>query len=123
MIEAMPEAMEASDLARRLVDLLSDRQAEDVVILDLRQRATFTDYFVIASAQNPRHMRALIDAFDTELASEGIKSLRRAGEGDSGWVLVDFGDVVVHLFAPEDRAFYDLESLWGGAGVAVVRFQ
>ncbi len=114
---------EASDLARRLVDLLSDRQAEDIVILDIRQIAQFTDFFVIASAQNARHMRALIEALDSELRSEGVRPMRSEGEPDSGWVLVDFGDVIAHVFTPEDRSFYNLEGLWSRAGVPAVRFQ
>lgn len=112
-----------AELARRIVDLLTERQAEDVVLLDLRQVATFTDYFVIATALNERHMEALLDAFDKELAREGFAALRREGEANSGWVLVDFGAVVVHIFTPAERAFYDLEGLWRRAGVAVTRFQ
>jgi ribosome-associated protein len=92
-------------------------------MLDVSQVASFTDYFVIATAQNPRHMRALLDAFHKDLANEGIKPLRTEGDADSGWVLVDFGPVIVHLFTPEDRAYYDLESLWGRTGVPAVRFQ
>ncbi len=112
-----------SELARRLVDLLSDRQAEEVTLLDIRQVADFTDFFIIATALNARHMGALIVAFEKDLAREGIKALRREGEDDSGWVLVDYGDVIVHLFAPEERAFYNLEALWRRAGVPAVRFQ
>ena len=115
--------IEPSDIARRIVDLLSDRQAEDIVLLDIGQLASFSDYFVIATAQNSRHMNALIDAFEKDLANEGIKSLHREGQADSGWVLVDFGAVIVHVFTPEDRQFYNLEGLWGRAGVPAVRFQ
>ena len=115
--------IEPSDLAQRIVELLSDHQAEDVVLLDISQIAPFTDYFVIASAQNTRHMAALIDIFDTDLAREGMKSLRKEGAPDSGWVLVDFGAVIVHIFTPEDRAYYNLEALWSRAGVPAVRFQ
>jgi len=115
--------IEPSELARRIVDLLSDRQAEDIVLLDIHEIASFTDYFVIASAQNSRHMNALINAFDKDLANEGVKSLRKEGEADSGWVLVDFGAVIVHIFTAEDRSFYNLEGLWGRAGVPAVRFQ
>jgi ribosome-associated protein len=117
------EQAEPSDIARRIVDLLSDRQAEDIVLLDIGQMASFSDYFVIATAQNARHMNALIDAFEKELANEGLKSLHREGQPDSGWVLVDYGAVIVHIFTPEDRQFYNLEGLWGRAGVAAVRFQ
>ncbi|MPZ48552.1 MAG: ribosome silencing factor [Dehalococcoidia bacterium] len=115
--------IEPSELARRVVDLLSDRQAEDIVLLDIHEIASFTDYFVIASAQNARHMNALINSFDKDLANEGVKSLRKEGQSDSGWVLVDFGAVIVHIFTAEDRAFYNLEGLWGRAGVPAVRFQ
>ena len=114
---------EPADLARRIVDLLSDHQAEDIVMLDIGQIASFADYFVIATAQNPRHMNALVDAFGKELANEGIKSLHREGEPDSGWVLVDYGAVIVHLFTADDRQFYNLEGLWARAGVPAVRFQ
>jgi ribosome-associated protein len=124
MIGAMTESLiEPDDLARRVVELLSDRQAEDVVLLDIGQIAPFTDYFVIATAQNQRHVGALIDTFEKELANEGIKSLHREGEASSGWVLVDFGGVIVHIFTPEEREFYNLEGLWSRAGVPAVRFQ
>jgi ribosome-associated protein len=115
--------LNSEELARRIVDLFSDRQAEDIVLLDIRRVAQFTDYFVIASAQNPRHMRALIDAIDTDLAREGIKKLHAEGEPDSGWVLIDFGEVIAHLFTPEDRSFYNIEALWTRVGVPAVRFQ
>jgi ribosome-associated protein len=115
--------IEPSELARKIVDLLSERQAEDVVLLDIHQIASFTDYFVIATAQNARHMSALINSFDKDMANEGIKPLHREGETNSGWVLVDFGAVIVHLFTPDDRAFYNLEALWSRAGVPAVRFQ
>ena len=111
------------ELARKIVDLLSERQAEDVVLLDIHQIASFTDYFVIATAQNSRHMNALINSFDKDMANEGIKPLHREGETNSGWVLVDFGAVIVHLFTPEDRTLYNLEALWSRAGVPAVRFQ
>ncbi len=114
---------ESSEMSRRIVDLLSDRQAEDIVVLDIHDIAYFTDYFVIATALNQRHAAALIDAFEKELANEGIKALHREGGSTSGWVLVDFGGVIVHLFTPEDREFYNLEGLWGVAGVPAVRFQ
>ena len=74
--------IDPADMARRVVDVLSDRQAEDVVLLDIHEIAPFTDYFVIATAQNQRHMSALLDAFGKELANEGLKSLRTEGESD-----------------------------------------
>ena len=124
MIREMTEVeIESQELARRIVDLFSDRQAEDVVLLDIHRVAGFADYFVIASAQNPRHMRALIDAMDKDLRREGIKYMRSEGDPDSGWILVDFGDVIAHIFTAPERAFYNLEGSWNKAGVPAVRFQ
>ncbi|HLF78517.1 MAG TPA: ribosome silencing factor [Dehalococcoidia bacterium] len=114
---------EPAELAHRIVEVLTDRQAEDVVMLDISAVSSFADFFVIATAQNPRHMNALIDAFDKELANEGHNALRREGTADSGWVLVDFGATIVHLFTPEDRSYYNLEGLWTRTGVPAVRFQ
>ncbi len=113
----------SADLAQRTVDILTDRQAEDVVLLDIARVANFTDYFVIATAQNARHMRALMETLDSDLAAQGVHSVHIEGEADSGWVLLDFSDVIVHLFTAEDRGYYNLEGLWGRAGVAPVRFQ
>jgi ribosome-associated protein len=115
--------LEPSEISRRIVDVLTDRQAEDVVMLEVSQIASFTDYFIIATALNGRHMGALLNAFDRDLANSGVKSLRTEGDANSGWVLVDFGAVIVHLFTPEDREFYKLEDLWSRAGVPAVRFQ
>ena len=92
---------------------MTDKQAEDVVVLNIRQVASFADYFVIASGQTVRQMQALLDTLDEELGREKIHPLRREGKAASGWVLLDFGDVVVHIFAPEQRLYYDLEGLWG----------
>ena len=113
---------EPAELARRIVDLLSDHQAEDVVLLDIHEVASFTDYFVIATALNSRHLNALLNAFDKDLALEGHKALHREGDSNSGWLLADFGSVIVHIFTPEDRTFYNLEGLWSRAGVPAVRF-
>ncbi len=100
-----------ADLAHRIVELLADRQAEEIVLLDVRQVASFADYFVIASAMNPRQVRALVETLSKELRGEGIRP-RQEGTLDSGWVLLDYGAIIVHLFSPEMRAFYGLEELW-----------
>ena len=123
MCSVTDDREESSNAAQRIVDLLTERQAEDVVLLDIHEIAYFTDYFVIATVLNQRHAAALIDAFEKDLANEGVKALRREGDSNSGWVLVDFGGVIVHLFTEEDREFYKLEELWGRAGVPAVRFQ
>ena len=114
--------LEAQALARKIIDVLSDKQAEDILLLDIRDVASFADYFVIASAGSDRQIQAILDAVDETIEAEGIRPMGREGKADSGWVLLDYGDVIVHLFAPEEREFYDLEGLWHTA-VPVVRIQ
>ena len=116
------EGLAPDELARKIVDAVSDKQAEDVLLLDIRNVASFADYFVIASGQTGRQMRALIDAVDEVAEQDGVKPLGIEGEPDSGWVLIDYGDVIVHIFAPEERAYYDLEGFWHTA-TPVVRIQ
>lgn len=91
------------------------------MLMDISKVSSFTDYFVIATAGNPRQMNALIDALDRDLRPDA-RPLRTEGTPDSGWVLVDFGEAIVHLFAPEERAYYNLEGLWS-KGVSVVHIQ
>jgi len=90
--------------------------------MDIGKVSTFTDYFVIATANNPRQMTALIDSLDRDLRDDGVKPRRVEGAPDSGWVLIDFGDAIVHLFAATERDYYNLESLWS-KGVSVVHIQ
>jgi len=91
-------------------------------LLDIRSVASFADYFVIASADSDRQMQAILDAVEEELEEDKPTLLGREGQPKSGWVLLDYGDVIVHLFAPEERAYYDLEGMWHGA-TPVVRIQ
>jgi ribosome-associated protein len=114
--------LEGATLARRIVDLLADRQAEDILLLDIGKVTVFADYFVIASAPTVRQMQALCDAIDSELAKDGITVHGREGAPASGWILLDLGDVIVHIFGPDERHFYDLEGLWQQA-TPVVRIQ
>ncbi len=102
--------------------MLADRQAEEVLLLDVRQLASFTDYFVIATATSPRQMRAVVATLEKELRNDGVKARHVEGDSDSGWVLLDYGDLIVHLFSTEMRKFYALEELWGAA-TPVVRIQ
>jgi ribosome-associated protein len=92
-----------------------DKKAVDMVVLDLRKAAGFTDYFVICSGTNPRQIRAIADATTEALAGDGAKPAHVEGYERSEWVLLDYFDFIVHIFAPETRAFYGLERLWGSA--------
>jgi len=97
------------ELARRTVDELSEKQAEGIVLLDISEVSSVTDYFVIGSTMSKRQFDAVEDA----LRKTAQQRPRIEGTPASGWMLFDFGDVVVHIFGREERAFYDLEGLWG----------
>jgi ribosome-associated protein len=108
-------------LARRIVDIVSDKQAEDVVMLDLREASIITDYFVLCSGTSERQIKALTDEIVQTLSRENRqKPLRMEGKADSEWVLLDYGGVVVHIFSPEMRDLYRLEKVWAQA-VPVLR--
>ena len=91
------------------------KQAVNLVVLDLRKTAGFTDFFVIASGTNSRQVRAIADAVMESLARKGAKPAYVEGYDQSDWILLDYFDFIVHVFGPERRLFYDLERLWGNA--------
>ena len=92
-----------------------DKKAEQLTVLDLRKAAGFTDYFVVASGNNARQVRAIADAVIEALAAAGTKPSHVEGYDRSEWILLDYFDFIVHVFAPETRMFYGLERLWGSA--------
>jgi ribosome-associated protein len=99
----------------RAVLAAEDKKAEGLVVLDLRKAAGFTDYFIICSGTNPRQVRAIADAVMAALTDEGVQPAHVEGYDRSEWILVDYFDFVVHIFAPDTRLFYGLERLWGNA--------
>lgn len=113
--------MESLELANRITDIIVDRQGEDVLILDLQKVATFTDYFVLCSGTSRRQLSALQSAIREELKQDDVRLVAHKveGEAETGWVLLDYNGVIVHLFSPDMRAFYDLEGLWNTARVVV----
>jgi ribosome-associated protein len=106
------ENPEALALARRTGQLLLDKKANDILILDVRGRTSYADYLVLASGESERHVAALSETVDVELKKGGQRALSTEGHTPGQWILMDYGDVVVHLFAEEARAFYDLEGVW-----------
>ncbi len=98
-----------------MVEVASDKLAADIVLLDLRGVAPFADYFVIMSADSSRQIEALERDISQALKEEKVKRFQREGINSSGWVLLDFSDVIVHIFGPEEREFYGLERLWAQA--------
>jgi ribosome-associated protein len=97
------------------VQAADDKQARELIVLDLRKAAGFTDYFVICSGTNPRQIRAIADAVMESLAEGGVKPSHIEGYERSEWILLDYFDFIVHIFAQETRVFYGLERLWGNA--------
>lgn len=108
--------MTASDdairLAREAAEAAADKLATDIVAIDVSQYLVITDVFVLCTAANDRQVRAVVDAVEERLARQGEKPLRREGEKEGRWVLLDFGDVVVHVQMAEERVHYALERLW-----------
>ena len=117
----MPErkTSEASsrDLAVAAARAAADKQGERVAVLDVRDLIVITDYFVIASGGSERQVRTIVDEVEKALRAIGMKPVRREGQQEGRWVLLDFVDIVVHVFAPEERDYYDLERLWRDAPV------
>ena len=110
-------------LARRIVDLASDKQASDIVLLDIRGISLIADYFVICTVGSERQAGAILKDIGEKVLEEfGRKPLHTEGKPDSGWVLLDYGDVIVHVFSQSQRAFYNLEQLWSAA-TPIVRLQ
>ena len=106
------KGLEGAELARRAADELSEKQADAIVVLDIGEIAGFADYFVIATAQSPRQFEALAETLEHDLPREGARRPRREGTTESGWLLFDYGDVIVHLFGEAERQYYNLERLW-----------
>ena len=109
-------------LARRIVEVVSDRQAVDILLLDIRELTTFADYFIVLSAETRRHMSALMREITREVKRLGWGSCRVEGNAEGGWILLDCGDLVVHIFHPRERDYYRLEEVWE-EGRPVVRIQ
>jgi ribosome-associated protein len=111
--------LDASQLARAAVDAASDKKASDVLLLDIREVTTFADYFVICNGSNRRQIQAIADAVDEQLTTQGARLSHREGDGETGWILLDFGDVIIHVLGPKEREYYDLERLWSEAKTIV----
>ncbi len=99
----------------KAIDAARDKQAADVVVLDLRKASSFTDYFLVCTGRNVRQVKAIVDAIEETLLAIGVRPALVEGYDRAEWVLVDYFDFVVHVFAPETRRFYALERLWGSA--------
>lgn len=114
------EHLESLELAHLLVDTIIDKKGSDITLIDLREQAIFADYFLLCNGETDRQLRALANSVAGDAKKEAktqAKSIE--GSAEDGWVLVDFGDLIVHLFSPDMRDYYDLESLWTDAHVVL----
>jgi ribosome-associated protein len=116
------EILEPYELARVIVDAAAERLGSDIVLLDMQGVSLLADYFVLCNAESTPQFRAIQDEVHKQAKAGGGRLLHVEGTAQSGWVLLDFGVVVVHIFDPELRAFYNLEDLWKEARL-VVRIQ
>jgi ribosome-associated protein len=114
------DALDAADLARKIVDIASDKKAVDVVLLDIRKVTVIADYFVICSGTTDRQIDAIVDAILESLKKDDrLIALHVEGTADSGWVLLDYGGVIVHVFSPSEREYYKLDKIWNDAVVVL----
>lgn len=94
------------------LDALEDKKGEQVQILEITEITMLADYFIITNGNNPSQIQSLVDNVEEALEKEGLFKKRIEGKRDCGWILMDYGDIVVHIFSKEDREFYDLERIW-----------
>lgn len=94
---------------------LEDKFGEDIQILNIGKVSVLADYFIIATGKNPNQLQAMADEVEEKLYKEGLRLRHKEGRNDSGWTLLDFGEIIVHLFDQENRSFYNLERIWSDA--------
>ena len=105
----------AEHKAQRAARAAIDKKAIDVVVLDVQGLSSVADYFLVCSGRSTPHVKSISDAIREELKEEGSRPLHAEGQADSGWLLLDYGDVLMHVFLEDTRAYYALERLWGDA--------
>ena len=107
------------EVARRAAEAASEKQAVDIVLLDARVACSFADYFVMCTGDSNRQIQAIYDEIAHTMKKAGVTPLHYEGTVDSGWLLLDYGDVIVHIFAPFERDYYMLDKLWSDVTVVL----
>jgi ribosome-associated protein len=110
-----PDRAAIEAIVRKAAEAAAEKKATDVMLIDVGQTIVVTDYFLIATGANDRQVHAISDEIEGMLREVGMKPIGREGEAELKWVLLDYGDFVVHVFQPQEREFYRLERLWGEA--------
>ena len=108
----MKEKLTANEMSKIVIDVLEDKKAEDIRIIDIQNVSTLADYFIIASGNNRSQVQALADNVEEKLGRSGVLKKQMEGYDTANWVLIDYRDVIVHIFDKENRLFYDLERIW-----------
>ncbi len=112
--------MIAKDIAKLAYAALADKKGEDIRIIDISKISVLADYFIIASGSNKNQVQAMADNVQDELLKSGIEVKQIEGYQSGNWILMDYGDIIIHVFSSEDRLFYDLERIWrDGASISV----
>ena len=104
--------MKISEIKNKIEIILSDNKAKDIVSIDLREKSYIADYMIVASGTSSRHLQSLSENLVSELKKIGMNNCRIEGRESSDWKLVDAIDIIIHIFHPEKRKFYDLEKMW-----------
>ncbi|MCR5250939.1 MAG: ribosome silencing factor [Lachnospiraceae bacterium] len=104
--------MESREMAKRIIDAMEEKKAEEIRVLDISEVSSLGDFFIIASGNNQNQVQAIIDEIDERLGRAGVSPRQVEGYQNANWVLMDYGDVIVHVFDRENRLFYDLERIW-----------
>lgn len=105
-------SMNSREMAKMACEALSDKKANDIQVIDIQNISVIADYFILADGDNLNQMQAMQDAVDEKFERAGISVKQIEGNQKSTWVLMDYGDIIVHIFSKEDRLFYDLERIW-----------
>ncbi|MGQ3684624.1 MAG: ribosome silencing factor [Candidatus Loosdrechtia sp.] len=109
------ETVDSKEIAIICARIAYDKKAEDILIFDMKGLTFLTDYFVICSGSNKRQLQSIANGIEQDLHSYGIRLIGMEGYTEASWILMDYGDVIVHIFNKDTRRFYDLELLWGDA--------
>lgn len=117
----MTATLASAELAQIAADAASAKSAFDLVALDVSGPLPLTDIFLLASGRSERNVQAIADAIEDAMLEHGIKTLRREGRAEGRWVLLDFGDLIAHVFVEDERMFYSLERLWKDCPVVEIR--
>lgn len=107
--------MEINEQAKLAAKVLDEKLAEDLVVLDISEVSTIGDFFIIATGKNPNHVRALSDYVSESLAKQSVFCKQNEGYDAGNWILMDYGDMIIHIFDRESREYYDLERIWRDA--------